>query len=503
MIGEDSYTYLTSVLEAEMRKAYKGFKERPYGRSDKVLEAKKVAHLRGLVKNIICKPENPLIFTSSRGGIYIYNGKYCESVGDGASFLSELIERVFTRLHVSELYRMYGSEKIARSIMRSLESSDVYQYRTNRQYIAFKNGIFDLKNGKLTSFDRSKIPAIVLDFEYTDPKTLYSKCANKFGTFDNPCRRWNKFINEVFDNDEFRDVFQCFCGLLLVDRDEIKVEYMACIFGPGSNGKSVLAECIAKVFGKEYYSTFTPQQLFKQGSSSMFCVADLDGKILNVVGDLDRADFSSGEFKSFVSGEDVRAREPYGRKFHFIKPPLMLCCTNLLPKTSDDSEGYHRRILPIRSTKEVFQGKKRDVTLTSKLTQDEARCYIFSWIYDGYKKVRDNNWDIPLSQDVLDAIEQTKNQSNSMRIWWTGGDCPWRLPKKNEKGGKWVKFKEMYTHYKKWCYDNGEKETNSVELGRMLRSVGFREEGENRTVERKGTGMAYRVMEKEVDEIKD
>ncbi len=109
MIGEESYSYLTDVLETEMRKAYKGFKDKSYGSYDKVLEAKKVAHLRGLIKTIICNPENPLIFTSPRGGIYIYNGKFCENVGDGVVFLTELVERVLVRLNVGEMYRMYGT----------------------------------------------------------------------------------------------------------------------------------------------------------------------------------------------------------------------------------------------------------------------------------------------------------------------------------------------------------------------------------------------------------
>lgn len=521
MTGEVTYEWLTELLVGEMRKAYPKFdrvqelkaesqgskpknqesKIKGYGAYDKILENKKVAHLRGLLKNIVCRPDCPLAYVAPKEGLYVFNGRFYENTGDGAVFMGELVERVLERLNVGEIYRMYGSEKIARSIVKSLESSEIYLYKPNRRYVAFTNGIFDLEKGKLTKFDRTKVPAIILDFAYADPKAHYGACAEKYGVMDNPCKRWDRFIDEVLPNKQFQKAFHCFCGLLLADRDTIKVEYMACIHGPGSNGKSVLAECVAKVFGKEYYSTFTPHQLFKQGSNSMFCVADLAGKILNLTGDLDKADFSSGEFKSFVSGEDVRAREPYGRKFRFIKPPLMMCCTNSLPRTSDDSQGYHRRILPIASTTKMYSGAERDTGLTHKLTQPDARCYIFSWIYSGYKQVRSNNWDIPIGEEVQRAIEYAMNNSNSMRLWWNSGECKWRKPKADEEG-EWVLLnKVIYAAYVDWCHDCNEKPFDITDFGRMLHSLGYSKKAGN--VRRMGNGTEYRVKIKEIEEIKD
>lgn len=501
MTGETTYNYLADLLTEEMRKAYPNFDKpgKGYGAYDKILENKKVAHLRGLLKNIVCRPDSPLAYTAPKEGVYVYNGRFYENTGDGAIFLSELVERVLERLNVGEIYRMYGAEKIARSIVKSLESSDIYLYKPNRRYVAFTNGVFDLERGRLTKFDRTKVPAIILDFAYAEPKTHYAACGEKYGITNNPCKRWDTFINEVLPNKQFQKAFQCFCGLLLADRDAIKVEYMACVYGPGSNGKSVLAESVAKVFGKEYYSTFTPRQLFKQGSNSMFCVADLDGKILNLTGDLDKADFSSGEFKSFVSGEDVRAREPYGRKFRFVKPPLMMCCTNVLPRTSDDSQGYHRRILPIASTTKIYSGAERDTGLTFKLTQPDARCYIFSWIYTGYRRVRDNNWDIPIGEDVAKAVEYAMNSSNSMRLWWNGGDCKWRKPRPDEEG-EWVSLKkDVFASYKRWCEDCNEEPFNINDFGRMLRSLGFSKG--NGLVRRMGDGYEYKMKIKEPEQI--
>ena len=499
MTGEATYAYLVEMLEKEMLKAYPNFtrNKKGYGAFDKIAENSKIAHLRGLFKDVICDPDRPVLYSRPGDGLYIFNGRFYENIGDGADFLAELVERTLKKLNVGSLYQMCASDKIARSLIRTACSSERFMYNPDCRYVGFTNGIFDLKDGALKPFGKDKCPRIVLDIEYTDPKTHYTNCATKYGTFENPCKRWESFICEVIPNRQFREALQCFCGAMLAPRDMIKIEYMACIYGPGSNGKSVLAESIAKVFGKEYYSTFTPAQLFKQGSNSMFCVADLDGKILNLTGDLDKADFSSGEFKSFASGEDVRARSPFGKKFKFVKPPMMLCCTNHLPKTDDDSQGYHRRILPILSTEKMYVGAERDTRLTYKLTQPDARCFIFSWIYEGYRKVMRNNGDIPLGADVRNACEHAMNQSNSMRRWWGSGECRWRKPEQGEDG-EWIALKNgLYADYLRWCGDWNEKPFQPTEFGRMLRSLGYSEEKGN--VKKVSFGMAYLVKRRETE----
>ncbi|MDE5886700.1 MAG: hypothetical protein K2H46_03830, partial [Muribaculaceae bacterium] len=88
MTGEGTYEWLAGLLTSEMRKAYPNFSknQKGYGAYDKILENKKVAHLRGLLKNIVCKPDCPLAYMSPRVGMYVYNGCFYENVGEGAVF---------------------------------------------------------------------------------------------------------------------------------------------------------------------------------------------------------------------------------------------------------------------------------------------------------------------------------------------------------------------------------------------------------------------------------
>lgn len=508
MVDANIYAHLSAWLAEAMRKDFETrYKSDKYtlqkgGAFHKKFSPRFESLLIDLVKEAVCRgKERNILCGEDSATLYVWKGDGWEEIKD-RGFLSELIERTLRSLEVGLMYQQNSSPRIARSCMETLQSSEEYLYKPNRRYVAFTNGVFDLGNGKekgrLRPFSREFVPAIVLDIPYANPKQHYVDCSNRYGIADNPCKLWERFIKEVMPNKEFREAFQSFCGALLADRDELKIEYMCCVHGPGSNGKSVLVETISKVFGKRYYSAFTPKQLFSQGTSSMFCMADLDGKIVNLVGDLDsNSDFSGGAWKSFVSGEDVRVRSPYERKYRWVKPPLMMCCTNEMPRSKDDSHGNHRRILPIASTEVRYEGDKRDTQLTHKLTTADARTFIFSWIYEGYKRVMANKGDIPLGEEVLRAIETMQNERNSMRLWWFGGECPWRKSKGDEKA-EWVYLSEIYRKYKDWCKEYNERPFHSNDLGRMISSLGFsKDEGNKRSMSK---GTQYLVARKDSNE---
>ncbi len=501
MAGRETYTYLTELLRDKMVKAYPKFtdmRHKGYGAFDEQPKAGKIAHLSLLLEENIYRGEQPLMYADGEGNVYAYNGKVYEGVGNGYVFLRELVKRTLMALKVGGVYVALASGRIARTVMDGLESSDEYRYRPEQRYIAFTNGIFDVEKGELKEFNRKYVPAVVLDIPYIDAKAHYVECEKKYGYSGNPCRLWENFIGKsagegVFPNVQIREAFQSFCGLMLVNRDEVKVEYMACVYGPGSNGKSVLADAVKSVFGDRYYSNFTPKQLFKEGSASDFRMNELDGKLINIVGDLDKSDFSGGDFKRFISGEKIKARGVYGSVFRTIKPPIMLCCANEIPDTTDDSYGHYRRLLPLPSTTKIWTERDKDPFLTAKLTTEDARIYIFSWIYEGYKRVMKSGGRIPLGEDVIKAQTILRSQCNSMRRWWA--ECQWCVPETNE-GGAWRKLSDLYAEYKQWCEMQDEVKFRVTDLGRMFTSLGMTKE--NRYKRSMPSGTEYRLQRKPI-----
>ena len=78
--------------------------------------------------------------------------------------------------------------------------------------------------------------------------------------------------------------------------------------------------------------------------SSNYATADLRGKVLNVCSDLpsQRLD-DSGDFKTIVSGEVIRAERKFKPAFDFVPFCRLLFSANNLPESVDVSAGYFRR----------------------------------------------------------------------------------------------------------------------------------------------------------------
>lgn len=480
MISVHTFEHLSGCVSASMEAEYASWRKSGgksakslfgYGRFDKVRSQPKENVLMTLVRDAVCYADKKL-FLASRDGqsMFVYNGRHFEAVSGilPCKFLKELVKRVFRRLDVGICYQSKTAEDIARECVDTVMSSDEYLYEPDKRYIAFSNGIFDLNGGRLKPFDIKYRPYISLDIDYKDSR----QC-----NMDNreACRLWERKLADkeegIIPNSEMRDAFQQFCGSLLVDRDAVKIEYVCYLIGPGSNGKSVLASAISGVFGEEYFSRFTPRQLFKD-SDARVNMAALQGKIANLVGDLDEKDMSGGDFKRFASGERFQGRMNYKEPILVQAPPL-LCCTNSMPETADDSWGHHRRQLPIYTTRRQWTEEDKDPMLAQKLTTAEARQYIFNWIYSGYRKIMRNGGTISLGEEVIEAQRELQSDSNSMRRWFRdeGYVAVPRPPENSDP--RWRKLKEWYDDYVRYASENGyTKPCKRPEVTAMLRSLG-------------------------------
>lgn len=399
------------------------------------------------------------------GVLYVYNGRHYEKVTT-KTFLQEVVKETLSKLKVDIVYQEFSHKKISEECMSGMENRDEGRFIPDRHYIVFNNGVFDVKEGKLKPFDIQYHTDLVLDIDY-DPHA--------------ECRLWDEKICEIIPSQQMRDAFQMFCGGLLIDRKEIKIEYICYLVGPGSNGKSIIAGAVSKVFGDEYFTKFEPKKLIKS-NDSMFNLAALDGKIANFTDDLDKGDLSGGAFKSFVSGEEFEARHPYGRKIFKVAAPPLICCCNAIPETTDDSWGHHRRQLPIYSSSRVWTEKDKDASLCHKLSTKEARMAVFNWIYDGYKRIIANGGNIPLGEEVTEAQINLRDDSNSARRWIRDEKLV-KIDPNEATSASWKYLTEWHSMYKQYCVDNGEVNVKiSKSLSKLFQEKGFAQKRGNKGI---------------------
>lgn len=453
MVKGNTYNYLVDFLVDKIKKSIPP----DYGSEDKSPVKRTEAELCDLFENHIHLSGNKNFMFSNTGVIWVFNGKHYEKV-ETKTFLQEIIKRAMKKMGVALVYQKFSHKKIAEECMAGMENShEDEKFNPNRRYIVFNNGVFDVEEGVLKDFSKDLCTDMILDIDYDPQKT------NEL---------WDEKLVEIIPNEQMRKAFQLFCGMLLINREKIKIEYMCYLLGPGSNGKSIIAQAVADVFGDQYFAKFAPKQLFKE-TNSEFRMAALDGMMANFTDDLEKDDFSGGLFKRFVSGEKFPARHPYGRHFFYVSAPIMLCCANDMPATTDDSWGHHRRNLPIYSTTRIRGEKDKDPKLRDKLRSKDARAAIFNWIYEGYQRIIANGGNIDLGDDVIEAQKELRDDSNSLRRWIRDRGYV-KIEDRPNSDPAWKSQVDWHKDYTNYCQENGEKSPKiSKSMAQLFKEKGF------------------------------
>lgn len=415
------------------------------------------------------------VFKIGEGDVlYCYDGKKYEKIDDVQ--LQVLIKKAMEKLNVGIVYQKNSAKMIKEQCIQRLQTEDRCKYAPDRRYVVFKNCVLDVLTGNVLEPSIKYKTDIVLNFEY------------KAGGVS---ALWDRVIKETIPDDGMRSAFQQFCGAFLADRNKFKIEYMCLMIGTGRNGKSLICKAIADMFGDELVSAYSPEQLFKS-SQAMYNLADINGKIANYADDVSNKDISGGDFKQFISGAKFQARHPYGRPFTVTKVPLMLVNCNEIPMTTDDTNGYYRRLLPIICPNQIAD-EDVDVQLPSKLATDESRCAIFNWLYEGYRKIVANNGKIEVCDTIKEISNDIKEDSNSARRWIREEGFI-KVEGVDKFDDRWKSMKEWIALYIDYCHNYSEQPKSGKSVAKLFKDLGF-------VSEKRRDGIWYCIGRKGVDDI--
>ena len=372
------------------------------------------------------------------GILYAFNGQYFEQMLE-ETFLEVIIE-VMERMNVGIVYQTGSAKVIKDYVLNRLRGDEGCKFVSDRRYICFGNGVFDLVTMRLNKFDVKYKTDIVLDFDYVPG----SKSA-----------LWDKVLSQTVPDESMRETFHQFCGCFLAKREEYKIEYICFVVGEGQNGKSIICKAVVNMLGPNVASSYSPEQLFKS-SQMEYHLADVNGKIVNYCDEVSNKDFSGGDFKQFVSGGAFTGRHPYSRRPTKVdKIPLMLCCANKIPPTTDDTEGYFRRFLIILAPNHI-DDRDKDPMLEMKLKDPEVKTAIFNWVLDGYRSFIANDGKIEIAGAVKEVVEEMKENSNSLRRWIATFNYIAAPDPEDPHAPGWKSLKEWVQEYIRYCQDWGE-----------------------------------------------
>jgi putative DNA primase/helicase len=317
-------------------------------------------------------------------------------------------------------------------------------FNDQKRYLTLKNGLFDLNDQVLIPHTPEIFTANPLPYDF-DPGAS--------------CDLWVKFLEDVLLGDQSTITFvQQAVGYCFLK--EILTPALFLLIGEGSNGKSVFVNTIQNLFGNENVSNISLNQL-----SNEYYTLKLFGKMVNLSSETPhKKQINTDLVKAAVAGDWISGRLPYEPPTSFKPYAKHFLSMNTVPKIDDLSHGWDRRIYPI-DFKKTFTKKEMDVHLTNKLAKELSG--IFNWALEGYRNLRDMEYEFIESASIDKAKENYKTQSNSVFNF---------INEKLAKGKQndVVMMKNLYDAYKDFCNSEGEKIIlTKSEFKKVLKADGY------------------------------
>jgi len=287
------------------------------------------------------------------------------------------------------------------------------------------NGTYDLETGELSEHNPDDLFTTQLQARY-DPSAR--------------CDRWRGFLDEILWDDKTKiSVFQEYVGYCL--NPNLNLEVILFLLGRGANGKSVSCDAIKNVIGSGNYDTISLDDLKNRNY-----IAELLGKLVNISTESQsKAEVYESNLKRLASGEEIKVDRKYKHPFTFRSNCKHIYCLNNMPRISDKTDAFFRRVIPIPFNFKV-QSDKRVLRLGALIAQEEASG-ILNWMIEGYNRLRLSKWNFTQSPQIADLLHEYRRDNNSC-LEFFDENCEIAV-------GMFCSNFELYERYQKWCKESG------------------------------------------------
>lgn len=261
-------------------------------------------------------------------------------------------------------------------------------------YIAFKNGVYDLATDAMIAYT----PDIIL--------------TNRINHNFNP-NAYNALTDTTLDklackDAEVRALLEECIGYCFYRRNELGKAFI--LTGDKSNGKSTFLDLIKCILGDGNISALDLRELGDRFSTAM-----LFGKLANIGDDIGD-EFLQGNavsiFKKIVTGNRVKAEQKGKDPFEFNPYVKLLFSANDMPRMRDKTGAVLRRLvmIPFNATF-TKDDADYDPFIKYKLISEDSVEYLIQLGVAGLKRVLHSN-EFTVSQKVESAITEYEEENN-------------------------------------------------------------------------------------------
>ena len=279
-------------------------------------------------------------------------------------------------------------------VMKYLELICEEKEQAEANYIAFKNGIYDIATDTMIPYTPDIILTNRINYNY-NPDAV-----SDFA---------DTTLNKISCNDsEVRALLEECIGYCFYRRNELGKAFI--LTGDKSNGKSTFLDLIKTMLGDNNISALDLRELGDRFSTAM-----MFGKLANIGDDIGD-EFMQGSavsiFKKIVTGNRVKAEQKGKNPFEFNPYVKLLFSANDMPRMRDKTGAVLRRLvmIPFNATF-TKDDPDYDPFIKYKLIKEDSIEYLIKVGIEGLKRVLINN-SFTESSKVKTAITEYEEENN-------------------------------------------------------------------------------------------
>ncbi len=312
---------------------------------------------------------NKMVFAN--GAFYSPEGM--QSVG---LVQNEILESISDRLTVN----IASNTKKVVDALKITAFNDNFDF-ADKMLIPFANGDMELNGSRQWIF--------TLDGKQPVPYRL----PVKFIPLNQQCKTpyFNKWLNDLFTPEDIVTL-QEYIGYCLLPTT--RGQKCLLLIGDGGIGKSVISDILTAIFGKSLTAPNDTQQFL----ADKFKLAELENQLVFYEDDLsDKLLEETGVFKKLITNQTYLTADRKNEQPFKFKPycRFIMCGNDMLASKYDKTDGFYRRLLPIR-VKPKDPNRKNIPDIGARVAKEAEG--IIQWALIGLKRLIDNNWQFTVSE---------------------------------------------------------------------------------------------------------
>jgi putative DNA primase/helicase len=300
------------------------------------------------------------------------------------------------------------------------------------EYLNLRNGRLQWRTGKLEPHTSRLFETLQLPVAF-DP--------------DAQCPLFEQYLKTTFEADLIT-LAEEIMGYCLVPSTRFEKAIM--LTGPGGNGKSTFIAVLTALLGAANVCHVALQDLEER----RFHVAELYGKLANLVADLDaRALKSSNKFKQIVTGDRLQGERKNQDPFYFRPYARLVFSANQIPHSADRTLAFYDRwiIMPFTQS---FRGEKAEIKgLGDRLISELPG--ILNKAITGLRRLFERDTFI-MPMAVNQAMEGYIKANDNVRAFVD--ECV--AVALNDE----IPKPQFYAYYRRWCEQRGERAVSETRL---------------------------------------